>query len=205
MRTERRAEQVKRVLDVGHPVADRLVDGVLERLAAALDRDHFRAEQLHAKDVGLLAGDVDAAHVDVAVETEQRAGGRAGDAMLTRAGLGDDPLLAHPLSQQRLTERVVDLVRAGVRQVLALEVNLRAAERLGQPTGVRHGSRSPGVGLLQVRKLILKLRISHRFGVGGGQFVQRRDQRLRHEAPAELAVVAALVRDVGRVRFDIVS
>ena len=130
MRTQRRAEQVEGRLDVRHPVADRLVDGVLERLAAALDRDDLRAEQLHAKDVRLLAGNIDRAHVDVAVQAEQRRGGRAGDAVLPRARLGDDALFAHPLRQQRLTERVVDLVRAGVRQILALEVNLRAAELL---------------------------------------------------------------------------
>jgi hypothetical protein len=39
------------------------------------------------------------------------------------ARLGDDPPLAHPLGQQRLPERVVDLVRAGVVEVLALEID----------------------------------------------------------------------------------
>jgi hypothetical protein len=51
------------------------------------------------------------------------------------AGLGDDPRLAHALGQQRLADRVVDLVRAGVVEVLALEPDLAAglrAEALGQ-------------------------------------------------------------------------
>ena len=34
------------------------------------------------------------------------------------------------LREQDLAERVVDLVRAGVEQVFALEINLRAAELL---------------------------------------------------------------------------
>ena len=78
-------------------------------------------EQLHPLDVGLLAAHVLGAHVDDALEPEQRAGGGGRDAVLAGAGLGDDPLLAHALGQQRLAERVVDLVGAGVEQVLALE------------------------------------------------------------------------------------
>ena len=53
--------------------------------------------------------------------------------MLAGARLGDDALLAHALGEQDLAERVVDLVRAGVEQVFALEINLRAAELAGQP------------------------------------------------------------------------
>ena len=49
----------------------------------------------------------------------QRRGGR--DAVLAGAGLRDDARLAHALGEQHLAERVVDLVRAGVAQVFALE------------------------------------------------------------------------------------
>ena len=55
--------------------------------------------------------------------------------MLPRAGLRDDALLAHAPRQQPLAQRVVDLVRAGVQQVFALEINLRAAQLLRQPLG----------------------------------------------------------------------
>ena len=55
--------------------------------------------------------------------------------MLARAGLGDDALLAHAPGEQRLPQAVVDLVRAGVQQVFALEVDARAAESLAQPLG----------------------------------------------------------------------
>jgi hypothetical protein len=46
------------------------------------------------------------------------------DAMLSGARLGDDALLAHALAQQHLAQRVVDLVRARVIQVLALQIDL---------------------------------------------------------------------------------
>ena len=43
--------------------------------------------------------------------------------------------LAHALRQQALPQAVIDFVRAGVQQVFALEVNLRAAELFRQPLG----------------------------------------------------------------------
>ena len=115
------AEEVGRVVDAGHPVADRLVDRVLEGARAGGHRDHLGAEQPHPGDVERLALGVDLAHVDGAVEAEERRRGGGGDAVLAGAGLGDHPGLAHAPGQQRLAEHVVDLVRAGVVEVLALE------------------------------------------------------------------------------------
>ena len=82
---------------------------------------HRRAEQLHADDVQRLAPHVLGAHVDAALEAEQRARGRRRDAVLPAPVSATMRRLAHALGEQRLAERVVDLVRAGMRQVLALE------------------------------------------------------------------------------------
>ena len=49
------AEDVVRRRDVGDPVAQRLVDGVLERLAAVVDGHDLGAEQPHPGDVEGLA------------------------------------------------------------------------------------------------------------------------------------------------------
>jgi hypothetical protein len=109
-----------RRLDVGDPVADGFVDGVLECTAAGLDGDYLGSEQVHAQDVHVLAFDVLAAHVHVAFEAEQGGGGGGGDAVLAGPGLGDNPRLAHALGEQDLANRVVDFVGAGMGQVLAL-------------------------------------------------------------------------------------
>ena len=104
-------------------------------LRAAADGPHFRAEQLHAEDVRRLPANVLLAHIDDAIEAEMGTGGRRGHAVLAGAGLGDHAPLAHAQRQQRLAERVVDFVSAGVVQVFALELDLRPAALLGQPLG----------------------------------------------------------------------
>jgi hypothetical protein len=55
--------------------------------------------------------------------------------VLARPGLGDDARLLHARGEQRLAEHVVDLVRARVAEVFALEPDPRAAAVLGQPRG----------------------------------------------------------------------
>src|SRR3546814_2320810 len=78
VRSRRRADDVEGVLDVGDPVAQGVVHGVLEGPGAAGHRLHLGAEQLHAEHVGGLALDVGGAHVDDAGQVEERAeGGRS--------------------------------------------------------------------------------------------------------------------------------
>ena len=100
VRTHRRAEAVVRRLDAATHAAHRFVDRVLQRRAPRLHRHDLGAEQLHAPHVERLALDVDRAHVDRAVEPEQRGGGRGRDAVLAGAGLGDHALLAHAPREQ---------------------------------------------------------------------------------------------------------
>ena len=135
MRAGDGADQVVGVVDIGDPVAQRLVHRVLQRAGAGGHRLHLGAEQLHAEHVRRLPLDVGGAHVDRAGQAEQRAHRGGGDAVLAGAGLGDDPRLAHAAGQQDLAHAVVDLVRAGVVQLVALEVDLGAAEVPGQPLG----------------------------------------------------------------------
>ena len=133
MRPDRGAEQVVAAGRIRDPVAHRLVDRGAQRPVAALDRHDLGAEQAHAPDVRRLALHVHAAHVDDAGQAEPRAGRRGRDPVLAGAGLRDDALRAEALCEQRLAERIVDLVRAGMREVLALEPDVRVP-----------GARQPG-------------------------------------------------------------
>ncbi len=136
VRSGRGAEAVVGVVGVGDPVAERLVDGVLQGLGPRLDRHHAGAQQPHPRDVERLARGVDRTHVDDALEPEQRTRGGRRHAVLAGAGLGDDAGLAHLPGQQGLTENVVDLVRPGVVEVFSLEEDPGVAGVLTQPLGL---------------------------------------------------------------------
>ena len=174
-------------LDVRDPVADRLARRLLQRLRAEVDAAHLGAEQPHPLDVGTLAAHVLFAHVDDAVEAEARADRRGGDAVLAGAGLGDDPLLAEPPREHRLAERVVQLVRAGVEEVLALEVDaLPGCEALGE----RERRGAARVRRQQVVELGAEGVVGERLAPAALQLVERRDQRLGDVAAAVVAEVA---------------
>ena len=117
----------------------------------------------------------------------------AGHAVLAGAGLGDHPLLAHALGQQGLAEHVVDLVRAGVVQVLPLEQQ-GAAELVGQARGLVEPRRAAGVVAQQAVELGAERRVGPRVAerlveLGAGQH-----ERLGDVAPAELAEAAGRPR-----------
>ncbi|MGY3656118.1 hypothetical protein ACVJ19_002781 [Bradyrhizobium sp. USDA 376] len=150
-------------------------------------------QHLHADDVGLLPLDVDRAHIDHAFEAKARAQRRSGDTVLARAGLGDDALLAHAPRQHDLAEHVVHLVRAGVVELFALEIDLCAAEMLGQTLGEIKRRRPADIVLEIAVHLGLESRIGLGRGVGLFQIEDQRHQRFGDEASAENAEMAALV------------
>ena len=208
VRAHRRAEDVVGRLDVRDPVAHRLVDRVLERRRAGRDRADLGAQRAHPEHVGPLPLDVLGAHVDDARQVEQRAGRGGRDAVLAGAGLGDDPGLAEPPGQQRLAERVVDLVGAGVGEVLALEVEPQrrdpgacagppaargqsrrsGADGLGQPVGPVERRRPAGEALEQLAQLRPEDRVLAERVVGRLELLERGHQRLGHVAAAEVAL-----------------
>ena len=135
MRSGDRADHVERVVDMGDPVAQRLVHRVFQGAGPRMHRHDLGAEQLHAKDIGLLPLDVGGAHIDDAGQVEEGASRRRRHPVLAGPGLGDDPGFAHAPRQQDLAQHVVDLVRAGMVELVALQIDLGAAEMLGQPLG----------------------------------------------------------------------
>ena len=191
VRPHDRAKAVVGVLDRRHPVAHCLVDGVLERLAARLGGPNLGAEQLHPKDVELLALDVDGAHVDDTLHAEQGSGRRAGDTVLTGAGLGDDAGLAHALGEQGLAEHIVDLVAAGVVEVLSLEEDA-AAEFFAETMAFRQRRRTARVGAQQMIEFIAERGITPGIAEGPVEFLTRGNQGLRDVHAAEVAEATRL-------------
>ena len=113
--------------------------------------------------------------------------------MLTGAGLGNDAWLAQALGEQRLADTIVDLVGAGVIEILALEVDLRAAETLRPAPGMINGARPSDVMLELVFELGHELGIVAVARVLIAQLIKRTDQRFCDEHAAVRTEVAPRV------------
>ena len=74
-----------------------------------------------------------------AVKPEKGGGSCKRDAVLTCAGLGDNAVLAHEFCQKPFAHAVIELVRTGVIQILALEINLAVAEFAAEIFAVING------------------------------------------------------------------
>ena len=125
-RTDHRTDDIMRVNHARDPIPDRFAGCVLQSARPARHRNHRRAKEPHAPNVECLTTHVLLTHVYDALESKARAHGGRGDTMLPGTRLGDDSLFSHSARQQHLTNGVVDLVRAGVVEVLAFEPHARA-------------------------------------------------------------------------------
>ncbi len=202
VRTHHRPQAVVRVTDGGDPVAHRLVDGVLQRPAAAVHGLDLGTEDLHPEDVERLALDVDRPHVDLAAHPEEGGSRGRGHAVLPGAGLGDQAGLAHPLGQEGLPDDVVDLVRAGVVEVLALQQQPQP-EPGAEVVALGEDRRPAGVVAQDLVELGTERGIGPRLPERRFQLLARRDQRLGDEAPAELAEPALRARLAHQALLDV--
>ena len=116
------------------------------------------------------------------------------DAVLARAGFGDDSLLAHATSEQNLAQAVVDLVRSGVEQVFALDVDFRAAQFFAEAPGVIQRRRPACVVFQQVVEFRMERGVLFRFLIRLLDFLQRGHEDLRDVASA---VRSEMARGVG--------
>src|SRR5712692_4820099 len=180
VRTDHRTDDVVGRAYVRHPVPYGFRGRVLERLRSASHLFDLSAQQLHAADVHRLAAHVLGAHVNRAREAEASGDGGDGDAVLARTGLGDDALLAHLDGEQRLSDRVVELVGAGMAEVLALEMDVRPAEMLAQPVRRVKRRRPSDEGMAVTGELELKLGVRFGFMPYVLQLLERAHQRLGH-------------------------
>ena len=140
VRTDGGTEYVVDAIGIRHPDTQRLVDRGAQGCVAGGHSDDFGAEPAHPVDVRSLALDVDSAHVDRAGQADSRAGSGGGHTVLTGTGFCDYPLRSEALREDRLPYGVVDLVRAGMRQVLALQPDV-CTPALGQSRRMRQRRR----------------------------------------------------------------
>ena len=163
--TDGAPDNVVRRAHVGDPVAQRLVHRVLQGAAPGLNATDFSAQNAHPEDVQLLPLHVHLTHVNDTGHAEESARRRCRDAMLPGPSLRNDPCLAQLLCEQSLSQSVVDLVRTGVGEILALEPDAGAAAVLGEPLRVVERSRTTDVVAAE------RLELGLEFGVFGAPYV----------------------------------
>ena len=187
VRAHARAEAVMRIIDAARPLAKGCRAGILERARAGRNRDDLRAEQAHAVHVERLTLGVLHAHEHHALHAHQGCGRRSRNAVLTGAGFRDQTGLAHLFRQQCLTEHVVDLMGAGVVQILAFEVDLRTAEVVCHMLRKVQARRTSCVVVQQLGQLCVEFRIVLIVVIGFFQLDDSVHQRFRHVLTAVYA------------------
>src|SRR5205085_466500 len=131
MRAQSGTENVMSSPHVRDPIAHRLVDRFLQGGLAGVDRDHFGAQKSHSSDIERLSLHIGGAHVDHALAAESGGHRRGSYAMLAGASLGNNATLPHPAREKNIVQGLVDLLPAGMLQILTLQINLRGAELPG--------------------------------------------------------------------------
>ena len=112
--------------------------------------------------------------------------------MLSGSGLGDDVGAPHFAGQQDLADGVVDLVRSGVVQLLAFEVDPCAV--LGaEPRREVQRRRPTGIVFQQGGEFCFELRTFEDFDIPFGELVDVFFELVGDEGAAERAVVTVFV------------
>ena len=184
MGSRRRPEQVVGGGQARRPVAERLVDRVLERPGTRRHGDDFGAAEFHPLHVGGLALHVLLPHVDHRPHPETGGDHRGGGPVLPGAGLRNQPGLAHVPGQERLSQDVVRLVGSAVEQVLALEDRFEPGPR-GEPGGAREGRRPSHPGARLAVQLVPERPGGNDFATRRLQFLERGGEEFRCEPPSE--------------------
>ncbi len=112
--------------------------------------------------------------------------------VLTGTGLGDEPGLAHPLGEKRLTDDVVDLVRTGVVEILALQEQAQT-EFLTEAVALGQARRTTGVVAEHRGEFLAPFRVVPRLVEGPLELLAGRHERLGDESPAELPKTTRII------------
>ena len=172
------------VVDASCPLPHGLGNRVLEGSRASGNRHHLCPQKPHPVHVQRLPLRVLFPHEHHALHAHEGGGGGRGDPMLARAGLGDEPGLAHLLGKQSLTQHVVYLVGAGVVQILPLEVDFRPAQVLRQLFGEGQPGGPARVLVQQLRQLPVEARVVLIKVIGSFQLNHGVHQSFRDVLPA---------------------
>ena len=194
MRAGDRADAVIGIVHIGDPVAQPFIHRILQRRSAGGHGHNLCPQQLHAKDVRLLTFHISGAHEHGARQVEQCTSRRGGNAMLPGAGFRDDARFAHALRQHDLPQHRIDLMRAGMVQLITLEIDFCTTELLRQAVCQPQRARPPHIMGQQAAPFIHEGRVALRFLIGFFNLKDQRHQRFGNETPTIRAEASTGVR-----------
>lgn len=105
----RRTETIQGIRLMGNPVAESLVNGILQRAGTALNRKNRRSQQFHAHNVHGLAFYILCAHKDGAVHFKPGGRRSRSHAVLPRPGFRNKMRFPHHFGQKGLAEALLIL------------------------------------------------------------------------------------------------
>ena len=170
------------VINTTGPLPHGLADRVLQGGGSGGDRDNLRSQQTHPVYVqGLPPGVLP--HEHHARHPHEGGSGGGGHAVLSGAGLGDEPGFSHLFRQQRLAQYVVDLMGAGVVQIFPLEVDFCTTQVAGHLFRIVEAGGTARVLVQQSGEFPVEVRIAFIEVIGFFQLNHGIHQRLRDILP----------------------
>ena len=133
------------------------------------------------------------AHEDHAFQAKARADCCRRHTVLAGAGLSNDPGFAHPHGKQDLAEAIIDFVRAGMIELITLQINLRATKMLGQAFSKIKRARAANIMGPEIIHLRRKSRVFLCRAIFLLQVQNERHKRFGDIASAKLAKTAILI------------
>ena len=184
VRPHHRTEAVVGVADPGGPLAHGFRNRVLQRGSPGPYRDDFGSEQTHAVDIEGLPPGILLSHENHALHSHQRCRRGRCHPVLACARFRDQTGLSHFFCKKRLSQHVVDLVRAGMVQILPFEIDFRAAKILRHFFRKIEPRRPSRIFVKKCCEFPVKFRIVFISVIGFFQLDHRIHQRLRNVLPS---------------------
>ena len=204
MRSQNRTKNVKRILHIGHPVADGLINRILQGFATRMNTRNFRTQEPHAKHIERLPFHIFNTHINFALETKHRRHSCRCHAVLSGTSLGNNPRFTHPVGEQNLPHGMIDFMRPRMGEVFALEINFRTTEFFCQPLGKIKRCGPPDI-LAQISiQFSPKLGVALCLPISRLQVFQQRHKRLGHILPTIRPKMPARIGQITRVYSHIV-
>ena len=192
MRSDGTTDQIESIIGILDPCIQSGINRIIQGSIPGIHGHHFRSKHFHAHHVRLLTSDILRPHIDRAFHAKQGGYGSCRNPMLTGTGLGNQPILTHPLCKESESDRIIYLVSPCVVEIFSFQIYLRTVYP-AQGFGVVQWRRTSHIIAEQTLELSLKLRIGYIFPESTFKFLKIRLERFGNKGTAKFAIKTIFV------------